>query len=202
MRSTLQHLHEEGANEEEGALLLLLLHLATSRVQQPRLLAVPTDTLWKVMEQQDDLGYEKTIRLNRPLFAALLTRISPIYERLHLRRADAPVADSRPARRALSTPEALFLTLRYLAEGSSIVDLTMMAGVSTATTQRVLEVMTVTLLVVLRRWRLARVAPPTVEECCKLTERLETYLPEGQGFIGFADGAYNAMSSCLHTRPY
>lgn len=190
MRSSLKRPQpEEGENEDEGSLLMLFMHLATSRVGQPRLLAVATDTLRKVMEQQDDLGYEKIIRLNRPLFGALLTRITPIYERLHFRRRDTVSSGSRPARRALSTPEALFLTLRHIAEGSSFVDLSIMAGVSMGTTQRVLELMIVTLLVVLRCWRLARICPPTVEECEDLSARLATYLPEAHGFIGVADGA-------------
>jgi hypothetical protein len=155
---------------------------------EPRLLVVESEALRNVIAHQDNLGYIKFIRLDRALFTHLYARFEKIYEQRPVRPSDGPATTPRIARRALSSKEALFVTLRYLAGSGNHSDLSVSAGVSQSTFARVTRGVVVTLVVVLRHWRKAAIRAPTNEEAEALARRISNRLPFLRYFIGFADG--------------
>ena len=179
------------AGESDEALMLSCFSLfMTQKRSEPRLLVVESEALRNVMAHQDDLGYIKYIRLDRSLFHELLSRVSPIFEGRLLRVQGVPDRAKKPRinRRVLSTGEALFLTLRYLAGSGNVTDLSVTAGISHASYVRITRAMLVSLLVTLRHWSQGRISAPTEREAEALCQRISARLPRLRAFIGFADG--------------
>jgi hypothetical protein len=188
------------AGHEEVLLLCLQQLYHPEKEQTPRLLTIESNALRNTISTQDNLGYIKFVRVDRALFADILARFAPIYENRLLRQSDSQSAKKpRVAGRALSSKEALFATLRFLAASVSISDLCVSAGVAPATLSRVLHASLLSLLVALRHWMRAAIRPPSNAEAEDLSARVSNRLPYLQNFIGFADGAVPCSVEILTT---
>lgn len=183
--------------ELQGLTLLTVLSVEGKQSRdrrEPRLLRIESESIRNLIALQDDLGYEKYIRLNKEVFSRLERRFSFIFEHVPL-HPNTATGTTRLARRALSSKETLFVLLRLLAGSAPMPDLAVLSGVSVGTLSRVLRVALVTLLVTLRQWRLARISVPTVEEAASLASRISNRLPYLRYFIGFADGEIKALEN-------
>lgn len=146
---------------------LFFLHLTLSHQREPRICAIESEAIRNMISKQDDLGYQKYIRLDRALFHQLLPLVASIHEK-RLVRDSKPYKKPRPNRRALSTKESLFITLRFLAGGTSDSDLAVQAGVAAATIVRTKSAILPCLLVALRHCHDARIHAPTIAEAAEL----------------------------------
>jgi hypothetical protein len=155
------------------------------------MLSFPVNSLRLILENGDSQCFVKYIRFNRAVFECLAQKVSFVYDSISLYQTNG---QARLHSRAFSSKEALFLTLRYLASGIMLNDLSLICGASPSTISRSIVRCLDCLLAVLRRWNQSRFRiPSTSEEASRMSALASHHVPGCDGFIGVMDGKVVSM---------
>jgi hypothetical protein len=129
--------------------------------------------------------------MTKGVFETIYAMWAPIYERKALHNRRIPYSSrrrTRVANRCLVSRVALFLVLRYMAVGTHLDDLCMLCGATPAVTSRSFWNGLISLVLVLRRWNIAKIAFPNLSQALDIVENVQKQVPTIARFVGCVDG--------------